>query len=55
MSFLTGFILGCVFFIILIFINNYLKKSEKENKTKFYCEVEQWSKCREQCKQCKKV
>ena len=32
------------------------KYKEKEQKEKmFYCEVEQWGKCREQCKICKKV
>jgi hypothetical protein len=32
-----------------------LKNKRKEKEQMFYCEVEQWGKCREQCEICKKT
>ncbi len=60
-GFIIGLLLGLllitsiyIFYLIMkVFKSkNYKEKERKEQM--FYCEVEQWGKCREQCETCKK-
>lgn len=52
--------MSCLFIILVVvfiyFVLSKLNKNVKEKKedSTFYCEVEQWGKCREQCERCKK-
>lgn len=43
------------FCLFVLFVFSRIGNNKKEEKTRFYCEVEQWGKCREQCERCKKL
>ena len=44
-----------VFCLVVLFIFSRMGNNKQELKTRFYCEVEQWGKCREQCERCEKL
>jgi uncharacterized membrane protein YciS (DUF1049 family) len=60
--FVIGLLLGLliialiyIFYLIMKIFKNKKYKMKEEKKQMFYCEVEQWGKCREQCEICKKI